>query len=154
MPSVDVSLIEQRLGLTLPAAYRALLLAYPQRLHDTKLDLGWAQEPISERKLYGDAERVIAENLDVRQPGTPWVGEEGGPWPRRMFVIGDDQCGNYWCLDLDGGGDAVWFYNHEVGGFEPCARSLAEYVENTVRDVQEFNRDKANRSGHGGPAAT
>jgi hypothetical protein len=141
MPDVDVNLIEQRLGVKLPPAYRALLLAYPRRLRDTKLDLRWKREPVSERQLYGDPGRVLAQNLDVRKPGTPWVGEAGGPWPAGMLVIGDDQCGNYWCLDLDAGGDAVWFYDHDVGGFERYAASLAEYVEGTIRYVEGFNRE-------------
>ena len=50
MPVIDAKLIEERLGVKLPPAYRRLLSDYPQRLHDTKLDLSWIQEPISERQ--------------------------------------------------------------------------------------------------------
>jgi hypothetical protein len=60
-----------------------------------------------------------------------------------MLVIGDDQCGNYWCLDVSAAYNRVLFYNHELGAFEADSESLAEYVEKTIREVQEFNRETA-----------
>ena len=145
MPNINVDLIENRLGIALPNAYRQLLSDYPQRLHDTKLDLGWKQEPISDRELYGDAERIIRANVDQRRFPTPWFSDDVEPWPDHMLVIGDDECGNYWCIDLRESCDRVLFYNHDLGGFEDDSDSLAEYVEKTICEIHEANRDIADR---------
>lgn len=147
MAAINVELIEDRLGVKLPNAYRKLLIDYPQSLHDTKLDLGWKQEPISERELYGDAERIICANVDQRRLSTQWFSDDIEPWPDHMLVIGDDQCGNYWCLDLRDSDDRVVFYDHDAGGFQDDSDSLAEYVEKTIREIHESNRDIADRRG-------
>jgi hypothetical protein len=123
----------------LPQEYRALLIDYPQLLRNTKTNLGWKQESISDRELYDQANHIIQINLDMRRPGTPWIGEEGGPWPDHMFVIGDDQCGDYWCIDVTAPECAVWFYEHDLGEFQPDSPSLAAYIDKTVSDVQSFN---------------
>src|ERR1700730_12980334 len=98
MTETDVNAVESALGVVLPDYYRRFVLEYPQPLMETKLDLGWVQEAPADRQLYNNRARLIELNKDVRLPGTPWVGEAGDPWPDRYFVIGDDQCSNYWCV--------------------------------------------------------
>jgi hypothetical protein len=121
------------------------LLTYPQALIDTKLDLGWMQEAPADRQLYNTPTRLIQLNQDVRAPGTPWVGESGA-WPDQYFVIGDDQCGNYWCIDRQGLDPAIWFYDHEVGAFERHHDSLQQFAAYLLVYIAEFNADRPPQS--------
>jgi hypothetical protein len=140
MTEADVAALEGSLGVVLPDHYRRFLLNYPQPLIDIKLDLGWAQEAPADRQLSNSAARLIELNRDVRLPGTPWVGEAGDPWSDNYFVVGDDQCGNYWCVDLHAADPGVWFYNHEAGAFERQHGSLPEFGEALLAEIAEFNR--------------
>jgi hypothetical protein len=85
---------------------------------------------------------LVELNRDVRLPGTPWVGEAGDPWPDNYFVIGDDQCGNYWSVDLQTADSGVWFYDHEIGAFERHYNSLQEFGESLLKEIAEFNRER------------
>ncbi len=85
---------------------------------------------------------TLIENQDVRRPGTPWVGEAGDPWPENYFVIGDDQCGDYWCVDLRTADPGVFFYDHEIGAFERQHDSLHEFAESLLADIAEFNEER------------
>jgi hypothetical protein len=141
----DITQIEAELALPLPSDYRKFLLDYPQALIDTKLDLGWMQEAPADRQLYNNPTRLIQLNQDVRAPGTPWVGESGA-WPDQYFVIGDDQCGNYWCIDRQGLDPAIWFYDHEVGAFERHHDSLTQFEAYLLVYIAEFNADRPPQS--------
>jgi SMI1-KNR4 cell-wall len=142
MTEAEVATVETELGVVLHQHYRRFLMEYPQILIDTKLDLGWVQEAPADRKLYNNAARLIELNRDVRLPGTPWVGEAGDPWPDNFFVIGDDQCGNYWSVDLQTADSGVWFYEHEIGAFERQHNSLQEFGESLLKGIAEFNRER------------
>jgi hypothetical protein len=145
MREAEVAAMESELALTLPGHYRQFLLAYPQQLLDIKLNLGWVEEAPADRHLCNTSARLIELNREVRLPGTPWVGEAGGPWPDHYFVVGDDQCGNYWCVDLRTADAGVWFYNHELGQFERHYGSLEEFGASLVAEIAAFNRDRHNR---------
>ncbi len=140
MNDADVAVIEGSLGVRLPDHYRRFLLGYPVPLIENKLDLGWKQEAPAERQLSNDAARLVHLNRDVRLPGTPWVGEAGDPWPHNYFVVGDDECGNYWCVDLRAVDPGVWFYDHDLGAFERKYDDLAEFGEALLAEIVEFNR--------------
>ena len=142
MTAADIDAVEAALAVMLPGHYRGFLLAYPQPLLDNKLDLGWVQEAPADRQLYNNPARLIELNRDVRLPGTPWVGEAGDPWPDNYFVIGDDQCGNYWCVDLFTPDPGVWFYDHDLGAFERQHDSLGEFGESLLAEITEFNRER------------
>jgi hypothetical protein len=142
MTDADVAALEAALAVTLPDHYRRFLLAYPRPLLDNKLDLGWVQEAPADRQLVNNPARLIELNRAVRLPGTPWVGEAGDPWPARYFVVGDDQCGNYWCVDLLTVDPGVWFYDNELGAFERQHASLDEFGESLLAEIAEFNRER------------
>jgi hypothetical protein len=75
-----------------------------------------------------DPLQVLELNERVRWPGTPWI-DEDGPWPSYYFVIGDDECGNYWALDLrQPDSSAVYFYDHDLGNFEKQHDSLQAFA--------------------------
>jgi hypothetical protein len=141
MSEVDVALLESSLGVVLPDHYRRFLLNYPSPLIDNKRDLGWVREAPAERQLLNGAARLIHLNRDVRLPGTPWVGESGDPWPDNFFVVGDDQCGNFWCVNMLAEDRGVWFYDHDLGGFQRHHESLAEFGELLLLELTELNRE-------------
>jgi len=141
MTDADVGAIEARFGIQLPADYRRFLLAYPAELIATKKNLGWKQESPAERELYNNPARSIQYNEDARRPGTPWTPDDG-PWPEHFFIIGDDQCGNYWCVDLDGA-PGVWFYDHDTGDFEPVALSIEEFARDVLLEVRTWNAEQS-----------
>jgi hypothetical protein len=85
--------------------------------------------------LEGDVDRLIALNADMRIPGTPWIGEEGAPWPDDHVVIGEDGCGNYWSVlrpdrhpPAPDAYSAVWFLDHETGRMEEQYPSIGAFL--------------------------
>jgi hypothetical protein len=145
MTEAELDTIETALAVRLPTHYRRFMLDYPHALIDTKLNLGWTQEAPADRKFYNSAAKLVEQNRDVRLPGTPWVGEAGDPWPDQYFVIGDDQCGNYWCVDLGTTDLGVWFYNHDVGEFERQHDSLGGFADQLLAEIAAFNAEKGDR---------
>jgi hypothetical protein len=145
MTADDLDRLEGLLRIKLPDKYREFMLAYPAQLVDTKLNLSWTQEPISERFFRNRPQALVELNQVVRLPGTPWV-DEDGPWPDRFFVIGDDQCGNYYAIDLESDGQEVWFYDHELGKFRVEQPSLQAFARQLIRETEEFNREIEQRA--------
>ena len=139
MTEDDLKRVEEALDVKLPAPFRTFMLNYPDVLVLTKTDLGNRQESISEREFLNSADSMIHLNKDVRLDDDWTV--DGGPWPQKYFVIGDDECGDYYAIDLVNFDGRVYFYEHETGEFEHSANSLADFVDTLVRDVVEFNRE-------------
>jgi hypothetical protein len=110
--------------------------------------LGWCHESLSDRKLRFNFDELIYYNEAVRKPGTPWT-EDDGPWPEQYFVIGDDQCGNYWVIDLDSPHREVLFYDHDVGKFEIVHATVKEFADHLVRSTRKWNREKGWRRTNG-----
>ena len=82
----DLARLEKRLKLKLPSAYRRFLLNYPSVLIETKTDMGWCHESLSDRKLRFNIDELIYYNESVRAPGTPWT-----PINRELFSAGAAQ---------------------------------------------------------------
>ena len=119
--------------------------SYPPELEQTKLDLGWCQEAIADRyfrKAHGSIEQL---NDDVRTPGVPWT-EGDGPWPNHFFVIGDDQCGNYYAVEAREGGGQVFFYDHDLGTFALAHETLEAFGQHLIRETLDFNDSKHERT--------
>jgi hypothetical protein len=134
----DLTELERVFGLALPEPYRQFLLNYPVKLLETKLDLGWTKESPGDRQLRNDVSGLAQLNRCVRLPNTPWT-EDDGPWPEFFFVIGDDQCGNYWAVDTRHQDAAVYFYDHELGKFEKQHDSLEKFADGLLKEIREFN---------------
>jgi hypothetical protein len=110
MNSSDLDRFEKTMGYPLPPEVLTVAGRFPQ------LDV--------------DVDRLMQMNLDVRIPGTPWIGEAGDPWPDDHVVIGGDQCGNYYSVlrtDRHPGDQAVWFLDHEVGTLEKQYESVTSF---------------------------
>jgi hypothetical protein len=140
----DLVRLEKRLKLRLPQAYRQFLLNYPSILIETKTDLGWCHESLSDRKLRFNIDELIYYNESVRAPGTPWM-DDDGPWPDTYFVIGDDQCGNYWVIDVTSAGEAVYFYDHDSGRFQVEHKTIRAFADHLVRSTEKWNKEQGSR---------
>ena len=142
----EVAELESSLGFSVPKAYQKFVVNYPAALVTTEIDLSWKKEAPADRQLRIDPIDVLALNRDVRCPGTPWT-EDEGPWPEHFFVIGDDECGNYWALDQRRAeSSAVYFYDHDYGKFTKEHDSLDGFAKHLVEYVEDWNKDKARRS--------
>jgi hypothetical protein len=115
MDAADLSRFETALGFPLPPEFATLGSMSPY--------------------LESDIDRLIFLNRDVREPGTPWIGEEGGPWPDEHIVIGENQCGDYWSVirserppTEESGSMPVYFLDHEVGTLTEAHPSLESFL--------------------------
>jgi len=142
MDDAYLARVRDEFGLALPAQCVAFMRAFPSELRTTKLDLSWCQEPISERYFLESSDQVFELNQRVRTPGVPWL-EDDGPWPNRFFVIGDDQCGNYYAIDTDAENAAVYFYDHETGRIDQEADGLRAYADKRIQETLDFNEKHA-----------
>jgi hypothetical protein len=89
---------ERLLGVALPDAYRQFL----ERLPDPGPTRGWQGAPTFEiyntLHLINHAEGLAVENRQLRYEGR--AAFAGEPWPDRYVAIGNDGCGNIYCLDV------------------------------------------------------
>ena len=139
MTAQDVQLVEESLGLTLPAFYASFMLEYPAELSETVIRLGDSPESPSGWEILGAAHRVVAINRSVREPGVEWTAD-GGPWPGDQLAIGEDVGGDYFSVDLTGASRAVFRFDHETGAFEEFAPSLEVFAQVVVLQYMEYNR--------------
>ncbi len=140
----DLARVEARFKLKLPNAYRRFLLNYPSILIETRTELGWCHESVSDRKLRLNIDELIYYNESVRAPGTPWT-ENDGPWPEQYFVIGDDQCGNYWVIDVSSPDEQVLFYDHDIGKFNVEHESIQAFADHLVQSTNKWNEQQRRR---------
>jgi len=132
--------VRREFGVSLPASFVAFMQDYPSELETTKLNLGWCQEAVSERYFLKSPDRIAELNRIVRTPGVSWL-EDGNGWPTRFFVIGDDDCGNYFAIDTETDTGAVHFYDHEVASFALRAGSLRAFADEMIEETLDFNRE-------------
>ncbi|MBL9080164.1 MAG: SMI1/KNR4 family protein [Planctomycetales bacterium] len=114
MTEADIRLIENRLGLTLPQDYRDRLLA------GVRIN-GHLPEPY----FVQDRDDLLVDNVHVRD----WMGAifDDKPWPRNLFCIGNDGCGDYYAISTDDVRCSVIFWDHETGELTEDAANLDEY---------------------------
>lgn len=136
----DLATIEQRLGLTLPEAYSQLLI---KRVAINGLNL----EPY----LQQDQRELLIQNHELRMYPVP-NGFGGASWPDNYICIGNDGCGNYYCISSDDPSCAVLFFDHEADLFELISENLPDYIKyitdllsrvhnNSPSDVDESSRN-------------
>jgi hypothetical protein len=122
MTQDDVSQIERELGITVPSAYRALVTDYPPE---------WFQHA-ADFDLMDDPARVVAMNREIRTG--PFYGVI---WPSGYFAIGENGCGDYYCLDLSRSQSPVVFFDHERRAFVDRAASLQDWWPIVVREYEQ-----------------
>jgi hypothetical protein len=82
--------------------------------------------------LMDDPARVVAMNRQVRTG--PFYGVT---WPSPYFAIGENGCGDYYCLDLSLSQSPVIFFDHERRAFSERATSLKEWWPMVVKEYEE-----------------
>ena len=130
--------MEAEFGIVLPPAYRDAMLQYPLA--------GDGQEPL----LHADVAVVRAANQCVRERGF-----RGSDWPSSLFIVGGNQAGDVYFIDLSRDPSPVFAVTHEMEGFEPHdidrfvqSQTFSIWVEELVsgqewfREVQERRRRK------------
>ena len=119
MKREDVDRIESELNIKVPNAYRDLVTNYPEEFYEWGADYDLSDSP----------DRVVEINREVRTE--PFYGLK---WPDRYFAIGENGCGDYYCLDLQGDFTGVIFFDHEVGQFIRKFSSLDEWWRNQLQE--------------------
>ena len=131
-------------NIDLPEWYKNFMSAYPPELAVEFFDLGWEKEYISKRQLLSEWPAVLELNLDLRSSdGTQW--HNGGPWPEPYLAIGDDRCGNYWCIKLGAEDKTIYFYDHDTGDFEVEHDSIRGFILEILSQAAEFREKNLNK---------
>ena len=115
MTSDDIRIIEQRLCVTLPPAYRQALL--------NGITIGGADPDIH---FLQDPKELLIVNLELRAARRQNA-FAGARWPNAFVCIGVDGCGNYYAVDAGQTEGGVLFFDHEADRFETKAKSLRDY---------------------------
>jgi len=142
----DLNLLQVMLGVRLPEDYQKVLLAYPQWLSILRRDMGWKQESPADRELLNDPWQLLKDNHCVRMLRTPWT-EDDGPWPDRYFVVGNNECGDYWTLNLSEPGSSIYFYDHEKGLFTKQFDTVDAFADWLAQDIKKWNETRATKIG-------
>jgi hypothetical protein len=129
MTDAELDRIESALRLKLPTFYRQFMRAYPSWLLDRQPK--WAN--VSEWELPDDPDRVIYFNQCVRraEPGEYF---DDRPWPHHYFVIGSEMGQNWYFLDLEEGGERVYWYHHEMGEVSEISKTLDKFPDTLLED--------------------
>lgn len=98
MNADELARIEAELSLSLPPAYREIVLR-PE----------FQGEAAGFMEFTGDADEVIGLNLEARKEGF-----FGVKWPEQYLIIGEDGAGNSYFTDLKRERPAVFLADHEL----------------------------------------
>jgi hypothetical protein len=115
--------VETLLGVTLPDAYRRLLERIPDP-GDTR-GCGGAPtfDPGITLYLINHPEGLAVENRQLRYEGRTFAGQ---PWPDRYLAIGNDGCGDIYCLDVgENPSPALMIFDHDPEHFAEAEPSYA-----------------------------
>lgn len=124
MTPQDLAFIEEKLEISLPVAYRELMLNRSKELR-AAYRRGLNGTPYA---LELKASEVVDTNLCERNPESG-AAEAVPDWWTRYVLIGTDGGGDYCCLRLDGQ-PGVWVIGSDLPEQEEMIHaSLAEFVE-------------------------
>ena len=133
MRTDELDALEQAFGVTLPAEYRATMLAYPFP----------ADSDAAEWSMPDDAARLHEHNTLARQPSS-----RKEPWPRTAFVIGEDGSEAVYVLDLSRQPAVVQEFSLETGHFTDLAPDWPAWltrlreVQRELDEDEEFQRER------------
>jgi hypothetical protein len=122
MTGTDLDRLEQGLGVTLPATYRALMCSYP-----------FAEDhPAAENWLVPDPDRVLSLQFGgYRTRNGP------APWPTHYVVVGNDGGEEAYVLDVSRDPSPVLVFELETGHF----RSLAPDLDGFLALIREWHAE-------------
>jgi hypothetical protein len=126
MNPTQLAHVEALLGVKLPDPYRRLMESLPA---DGEI-LVWKQPIYLE--LINDADRLAVVNKELRAAGATFANDQ---WPGDMLAIGDDGCGNVYCVKI-GEHDtalALLMYEHDPANdfvmVDPSFATLASQLK-------------------------
>ncbi len=128
MTAEDLKRLERELGISLPAAYTKVMMAFPVP----------AYERNTETLIWDDADALIRLNRELRA-GRSFV----KPWPRRFFALGEDAGGCSDALDLDDPESGVFWFDRQHVSAGDGDRSPEKIVAWLVRQVRDLTSDLA-----------
>ena len=124
----DFDRIEQALGLSLPAAYRATMLKYPFPPTHEAAQLWMPRDP--------------AIVLEMNQP-IPERRLVGTPWPSHLVFIGSDGGEEDFVLDVRAAAAPILAYERESGNVRALAPDFAAWIAMLREWQAEIDRDVA-----------
>lgn len=138
MTEQDLSRIEGKLKITLPKAYRQLMLSRASKLKEA----GCFNDYLS--PFYLDPKEIISANQQER-PKDSGTGYAFPKWWQTFFLVGTNGGGDYYCLRLDNK-PGVWMIGSDCGD-KPArvAPTLKAYVEERLKEHEEHKREEAQR---------
>ena len=121
MTNTDLQRIERELRITLPADYRALMLAYP-----------FPPDSFSAECLLPDSADRLLELAGAREN-----------LPPHSFIIGDDGGEETYFIDVSRQPSPVYVFQLETGKVKEEAAGLDAYVQKCRDADDEIRRDQA-----------
>lgn len=115
--------LEREFGVSLPKDYVAFLSNYPVDLDEVNEDAGNV-EAASDLYILNSADRLQSFNEEVRDPEMTFPDD---PWPKHLFVIGHDGCGNYYAIDTTKEKGAIWLFDGDDLEFQHVSADIAEF---------------------------
>ena len=133
----DLARIEEALGRTLPAAFRSVMLKFPQELIDAaKITDGDGNEYIDDMLIEPNAEMIL-EGIHDREEG----------WPEHLIVVGGNGFGEIYSVDISQDAcpvvesgphnDAGANSPAEEGYFEQVSADLESWVAGLVQRAKD-----------------
>lgn len=131
----DLERLERELKIQLPTTYREFTLKRSGELLGYTYPLRGETRLWFDSLLFGfDVDRMISENTSQREP--EWAAAEAFPgWWREYFLFGTNGGGDYYAVRLDGT-PGVWFLNCETAEKALRAKSLDEFVTDSLQDYE------------------
>jgi hypothetical protein len=138
MTEKDLAQIETKLKITLPKAYRELMLARASELKEA----GCFTDDLS--PFYLDPKAIISAN-QLERPKDSGTGYAFPKWWQTYILVGTNGGGDYYCLRLDNK-PGVWTIGSDCGD-KPTrvARTLNAYVDERLKEHEERQREEARR---------
>ncbi|WP_158265480.1 SMI1/KNR4 family protein [Blastopirellula marina] len=140
MTDADIRRIEKATGCPLPESYAQLLLNFPPELTALlKLD------PPDTRLLFTDAKTIVHWNKFFRAPDYEYEDSYGEmrKFPPSHIVIGANQGGDFYHLNVKRKGTPVLIWEHDSGEIEKEAKDLPSYIRSIFSSAAMCALDRA-----------
>lgn len=130
----DLARIEKATRLTLPSGYRELLLNFPPMLRAIL-----ETRPKDARHIFTDAATISRWNKTFRAPDYVYEDSYGQTqsFPQHHIVIGANQGGDFFHLNVKRKRTVVLLWDHENGEYITHSPNLSAYVRSIFRSAAQ-----------------
>lgn len=137
MNAAEIEQLEQQLAVRLPSVWTKHLLHYPQRVRDLRRPDGTS---VTEFELCDELELLRQFNEEVRlEPIIDCHGFEFD-WPEAFVVIGDNEMGDYYCIDADDPDGRVMCLDSQLCEVFEVTETLDEFIDYLVETYGDNSR--------------